>query len=90
MSDKFKIFKSGNLGDPAYDAFSIGTANSANAFTQPTRALYVGVTGNVEVRMAGTSNVIVLLQGVQAGQFLPLRVVAVCGNTTSNGLIGFY
>lgn len=56
---------------PAAGAFAI-TPNDSTLFDQPTRALYVGGSGTVQVEMlwGGT----VTLQGVPGGSMLPIRV----------------
>ena len=73
---------------------------------QTTRALYVGIAGNVFCRLANSSSektgevqqANVHFQGVPAGTILPLRVQAIFANnwtnstqnTTARGLIGLY
>lgn len=91
MSDRFTKF-SPLVGDQVYfDGFEC-TANSANVFSQPTRALYVGGAGNVEVMMSGYSgsNTVLLFANVASGAILPLRVSALTGNTTATGVVGIF
>ncbi len=95
MADRFsKDFT--QLDSPAQDGFVMGVGNTANVFSQPTRAVYVGVAGNLEVVMIGSSpggnnsNTVLLIQGVPAGTMLPLRISAIGANTAANGIIGFF
>lgn len=79
------------IDSPAVDGFNL-TANSTNVFSQPTRALYVGTTGNVCVQMsnrAGT-NTVLTFPTVPAGTFMPIRVAIVYANSTANGFVGLY
>lgn len=69
---------------PGTNAFSITPSN--NAF-EKTRGLYVGVSGDVEVEMAGGNTVI--FTDLAAGVIHPLQVVKVlAGNTDATGIIG--
>lgn len=79
------------LDSVAVDGFSI-TPNSEVYFANTTRAIYVGVSGNVEVRMLSysESNTELLFIDVQAGTFIPVRATGVLANTTASGLLGLY
>jgi hypothetical protein len=69
------------------------TPNNTTDLTKTVKALYVGVTGNVAVVMAGeAANAATLLVAVPAGTHLKdiniSRIHAT--GTTANGLVGFY
>lgn len=120
MADKFRKTIS-DVDSPAEFAYEIpdiplgfaGTNHSINGssievgvLSQTTRALYVGIAGNVYCRLANTSGektgevqqANVHFQNVPAGTILPLRVQAIFANngtdsttnTTARGLIGLY
>jgi hypothetical protein len=55
---------------------------------QATRALYVGVAGDLAVRMLGGAAV--TLRNVPAGSLLPLRVRRVLPATSAGGLVGLW
>lgn len=90
MADRFGKFPP-VLDSIALDGFP-ASANSANVFSQPTRSIYVGGTGNVEVMMLGYngSNTVLLFAGVPAGTLLPIRAQAVTGNTTATSIVCLY
>ena len=71
---------------PGSGAFSI-TPSDATVFAEYTRGLYVGVSGNVAVKMAdGTT---VTFTNLAAGIVHPLRVQQVLATgTTATGVIG--
>lgn len=79
------------LDSVCFDGFSI-TANSSNVFTQPTRALYIGASGNLTVQMVGynNSNTILSFSNVVAGTILPIRAQIVYANTTANNIVGLF
>ena len=56
---------------------------------QFTRALYVGVSGDVTVVMAGKRNTITFV-GVGAGSILPVRVAQVTSATTASSILALY
>lgn len=72
------------------DGFQV-TPNDSIVFSQPTRALWIGSTGNVRVELIGysdgtiTSNVIIY--NVQAGTELAVRAQRVYSTNTNAGLI---
>jgi hypothetical protein len=74
-------FESTDLDDPANSA-EVVTPSDVTALTKPSRALYVGVTGNVSVEMHGTGTAIVFT-AVPAGSILPIRVTRVNSTGTS-------
>lgn len=90
MSDRFNKSYT-NIDSIAYDAFTI-TANDSVTFSQPTRAVYVGSSGNVHVEMVSYdgSNTELTFVGAVAGSVLPIRIQKVFANTTANNLIGLF
>jgi hypothetical protein len=91
MADQFSKQKA-MLDSSAFDGFAV-TSNNTLVFSQPTRALYVGVAGNIAVTMVGynNSNTALTFVGVQAGTILPVRVQQVKRTGTSaNSIIGMF
>lgn len=76
-----------SLGDPAGNAFAI-TPSDATVFVQTSRALYVGIGGDITVEMAQGQEV--TFAGLPDGALLPIRVVRVLAATTADHLIGLY
>jgi len=76
-----------DVAAPAAGAFAI-TPNDATIFDQPTRALYVGGSGTVQVEMLWGSTV--TFEGVPGGSTLPIRVRRVLAATSANFLVGLY
>lgn len=87
MTDRFARFAVDQEG-PAISGFAV-TASDSTVFAQPTRALYVGGTGDVAVRMLdGTT---FTMSAVPAGALLPVRVDMVKSTgTTATLVIGLY
>ena len=95
MVDRF-ITQPVTLESPACDAFTF-TANSANVFSQPTRALFVGNGGTVTVKMAGKVTnpagdipSIVSFINITSGSILPIRCQVVYANSTANSFVGLF
>lgn len=90
MADRFE--KQVTLLDSVISDGFAASANSANTFTQATRALYVGGAGDVEVQMLtyNQSNTVLKFAGVPAGTVLPIRAVALTGNTTATDVVGLF
>lgn len=87
MADKFAKWFSDYQG-VATDGFTI-TPNNSIVFSQPTRAVYIGVAGDIEVQMAASSNTILLFKN--AAGLLPIRCSVVrSSNTTATGIIGLF
>jgi hypothetical protein len=85
MPDEFEDHQTG-LTSPAWAAVAIVPSDSV-PLAQTTRAIYVGQTGNLRLRMASTD--VVTLASVPAGAMLPLRVAQVLATgTTAGALIG--
>ncbi len=82
MLDKYDNYNSG-LTSPANNAFAI-TPDDANDLSEITRALYVGVAGNIAVVMKSGETVNFI--GVSSGAILPIRVARLneTGTTASN------
>lgn len=103
MADKFAAMRP-LLDSPALEGFAVTANDSFNsAFTQPTRALWVGQTGNVRCRFISTlavmngaytssnTNNIVTLQNVPSGTMLPVRVdMILATGTTANAFVGLF
>jgi hypothetical protein len=73
----------GPIGGPGQDGEAVTPSDSTD-LTYVSRALYVGVTGDVTVIMA--SGATLLFKAVPAGQILPIRVsrVKATGTTATN------
>jgi hypothetical protein len=85
MPDDFARHETG-LTAPARAAVAITPSDSV-ALANTTRAIYVGVAGNLRVRLA--SDDIVTFSGVLAGVVYPFRVEQVMATgTTAGGLVG--
>jgi hypothetical protein len=91
MADNFYKQKP-TLDSVAQDGFAV-TSNNTTVFSQPTRAVYVGVAGNIAVTMLGynNSNTALTFVGVPAGTFLPIRVIQIKRTgTTANSILGLF
>lgn len=87
-ADAYK-YESNRLESPALNAAAI-TPNDGADLTEATRAIYVGVSGNLYVDMVGVGTN-VAFSGVVAGTVLPLRVTRVYATgTTASGLVALY
>ena len=87
MNDVFEDHAQ-SLTSPVTAAETISPSDTTD-LTQATRALYVGVGGELAVQML--SGDVVTLNNVQAGVLYPLRARRVMATgTTAAGLIGFY
>ncbi|MDM9627017.1 hypothetical protein QTL95_14010 [Rhizobium sp. S152] len=85
MSDRFASHTP-SLTGPASAAFSITPSDSAD-LPETTRALYVGIGGDLRVAMA--SGQVVTFEGVPDGCLLPIRAVRVhAAGTSAGGIIG--
>lgn len=77
-----------NSTDCADDAAAVTPHDSTN-FSSMTRALYVGVTGNVTVVMK--SGAVVLFSAVPVGTILPVRCSRVnATGTTASGIVALF
>ena len=66
------------------------TPHDANEFPVPTKGLYVGGAGNVNVLLAGDT-VPVVFVGVGAGTILPVRATKVLSSsTTASNIVRLY
>lgn len=72
---------------PAYDAVAVVTSDATD-LTNPARALYIGVTGDVKVRTWGGS--VVTFTAVPVG-FMPVSVVRVFATgTTASSIVALW
>jgi hypothetical protein len=81
MSDTFEGMSSG-LDSPASKAVAVV---EDVALTNTSRALYVGVAGDLVVTMAGGGDA--TFKNVAAGSFLPIRVTMVKAATTATDIL---
>lgn len=88
MADKFGRNYSDYQG-PGTDGFDI-TPSDVTVFSQPTRAIYVGGSGNITVQMSATTNTVLSFNNLNAGTMLPIRVSKVFANSTATGLVGVF
>lgn len=87
MTDSFKTHSRG-LTSPPENAAVILPNDMADLAVVP-RALFVGQTGDVAVRMLGGASV--TLANVPAGTLLPIRVDRVLSTgTTAGDILGFW
>jgi hypothetical protein len=85
MPDRFK-HSSPSLNGPAAHAFAV-TPNDSTDLSETTRALYVGVSGNVAAVMASGASA--TFSAVQAGTTLPVRATRVLATgTTASSIVG--
>lgn len=85
MKDEFDQYKTG-LTSPAREAVAL-TPDDATDLEDPTRAIFVGGSGNLAVQMI--SGQTVTFDNIQAGVIYPLRVARVLATgTTATGLLG--
>lgn len=87
MADKFQK-QVNTLDSILTDGFVI-TPSDTTEFTQPTRVLYIGNTGDITVVMiSGTT---LSFTNVTSGQILPFRVSKVMATgTTATNIIGMF
>jgi len=87
MADDFSNYATG-LDSPAANALSVTPSDGAD-LAKSTRALYVGVAGDVAVNMVGGTSVTFV--AVPAGSVLPIRVARVLATgTTAGSIVGLY
>ncbi len=85
--DKFSDYPT-TLTAPARDASAVIPSDVLDLTALP-RAIYVGQTGNVSVRLTGGQSAIFL--NAQAGSFLPIRAQGINSTgTTATGLIALW
>lgn len=83
-TDNFKSNSPG-LSSPLTRAVDV-TPNDSTDLNFVTRAIYVGVAGDLEVITSGGDSVTFV--GLQAGTILPIRASRVkAGNTTAEGIL---
>ena len=72
-----------NLDAPAYTAFEVSPGDVLEA---PTRMLYVGSAGDLQVTMLNGAEV--TFKGVEDSSLLPIRVSEVRSGTTASDIVG--
>ncbi|MCA1969041.1 MAG: hypothetical protein LDL42_07905 [Rhizobium sp.] len=83
MTDRFAAFQP-SLSGPASTGFTV-VPDDATDLPEATRALYVGMGGNLAVTMLSGAEFV--LSGLPDGSLLPLRVVRVRATGTTAGAI---
>ena len=84
-----KQYSHRNLANPARNAEAI-TPDDAIDLSQPTRALYVGGAGDVDVILVDDSTA-VTFKAVPAGTLLPVQAIRVKATlTTAVDIVGIY
>lgn len=80
-----------NLGAQSDPSFSFAAVSPDDAtILRPTRAIYVGVTGDLSV-MGAEDGAAVVFAAVPAGSLMPLRVVKVLSTgTTAGGIVALF
>lgn len=68
----------------------VAVTTSDTAIIAPTRALLIGVAGNLAVRFTDLPGTTVTLKGLAAGQVLPVSVVQVMAATTATDIVALY
>lgn len=77
------------MDHPASNA-EVVVPDNTNTLTKVSRAIYVGVAGDVSVQMAKTGTAIVF-KAVPAGSILPIRVTRVnLTGTTATNMVSLY
>lgn len=85
MTDRFSTHSTG-LESPASDGFAITPSDSVE-LAEITRALYVGNSGTLALKLASGADIV--LTGVGGGALLPLRVRQIkATGTTATAIVG--
>ncbi|MDO6965511.1 spike base protein, RCAP_Rcc01079 family [Rhizobium alvei] len=85
MADRFQT-TSPSLSGPATHAFAI-SPNDTTPVSETTRALYIGVGGNLSVTMASGGNT--TFTAIASGTLLPIRVTKILATgTTATDIVG--
>lgn len=80
-----------SLSTPARSEVDIAIGGGDVTLAKPSKGIYVGVTGNLEVELMDERGVSHLHQNVQQGSVYPLRVhKMIDSGTTADGLIAMY
>lgn len=85
MTDSFETYNTG-LTSPIREAVAVIPSDSID-LTDPTRAVYIGGAGDLDVTMVSGQRV--TFQSVMGGVAYPLRVARVwAAGTTATGIVG--
>ncbi len=88
MSDiKPEDYSTSGLVEPAADAIAVTPADTDLAHR--TRGIYIGIAGDLVVKMANGGNTVVF-NNVVAGSLLPLRVTQVKAATTALSIVAVF
>ena len=79
-------FSSSGVTSPAANAVQLTPSNDELTFI--TRAVYVGVTGDLNVEMASGQEVVFV--GVTAGSLLPIRITKLKVGTSATSVLALY
>lgn len=82
-------FAQSSTTQPAAEAFAVTPADADLSSDQYTRAIYVGGTGDLVVKMAGAENDVTFV-GVPTGTILPIRVSQIKAATTATNIVAMY
>lgn len=86
MADLYSATSS-SLSSPASGGFAVAASDSAD-LAQITRALYIGVGGNLSVEMAWGG--VVTFNNLPNGAMLPIRAKRVLLASTATAIVGLY
>jgi len=85
-----RTFSESGFSGPAAHAASVSPADADLPSGKYTRSIYIGVTGNLEVMMAGEEgDTIVTFLNVPVGMY-PLRVSQIRAATTAGGIVAVW
>jgi hypothetical protein len=82
MADNFKHVKS-SKEQPAENAYPVTYTDGVFTPPETGRAIYVGVTGDIVVRLVGNPSVSRTFKGAVAGSTIPIRVASIIQSGTT-------
>jgi hypothetical protein len=89
MTDLVDVSEYSESGETRPAGFAEGVIPANSNLDKITRGVYVGVTGSLEVTMAGGTNIVTFV-AVQAGSLLPIRVSQIRANSTATNIVAIY